>query len=72
MGAEIVEVGLVEEQDLAVEEMKVDSVGIVGKKNIVGKAVGRPIDMFRFHGNILTNFAQVVFGLAEETKYAKA
>ena len=72
MGAEVVEVGSVEEQDLAVEEMKVDSVGIVGKQNIVAKDVGRPADMFGFHGHILANFAQASFGLAEETKSAKA
>ena len=57
MGPKVVEVGSVEEQDLAVEEMKVDSAGIVGKQNIVGKAVGRPADMFGFHGHILANFA---------------
>ena len=56
MGAEVVEVGLVEEQDLAMEEMKVDSAGIVGKQNIVGKDVGRPADMFGFHEHILSNF----------------
>ena len=57
MGAEVVEVGSVEEHDLAMEEMKVDSVGIVGKQNVVGKAVGRPADMFGFHGHILANFS---------------
>ena len=61
IGAEVIGVGLVEEQDLDVEEMKVDSAGIVGKKNIVGKAVGRPADMFGFHGHILANFVQANF-----------
>ena len=61
MGAEVVEVGSIEEKDLAMEEMKVDSVGIVGKKKIVGKAVGRPADMFGFHGHILANFVQANF-----------
>ena len=56
MVVEVIEVGLVEEQDLAVEEMKVDSAGIVGKQKIVGKIVGRPADMFGFHENILVNF----------------
>ena len=37
MVSKFFEVGLVEEQDLVVEEMKVYSVGIVGKQKIVGK-----------------------------------
>ena len=72
MGAEVVEVGLVDEQDLAVKEMKVEFAGIVGKQKNVGKAVGRPADMFGFHEHILSNFEQVGFGLAEETKFSKA
>ena len=56
MGAEVVEVGSFEEQDLAVEEMKVDFAGIVGKQKIVGKAVGRHANMFGFHEHILANF----------------
>ena len=72
MGAEVVEVGSVAEQDLDVEEMKVDSAGIVGKQNIVGKDVGRSIDMFGFNENILVNFEQDGFGLVEETNSAKA
>ena len=71
MGDKVVEVGSFEEQDLAVEEMKVDSAGIVGKQNIVGKDVGRPADMFGFHEHILANFEQTGFGLAEETKSTK-
>ena len=56
MGAEVVGVGSVEEQDLAVEEMKVDFAGIVGKQNIAGKVMGRPADMSGFHEHILANF----------------
>ena len=52
--------------------MKVDYVGILGKKNIVGKAVGRHADMFGFHEHILSNFEKVGFGFAEETKFSKA
>ena len=72
MGAEVVEVGSVEEKDLVMEEMKVDYVGIVGKKNIVCKVVGRLADMFGFHEHILANFAWDGFGFAKDTKYSKA
>ena len=71
MGAEVVGVGSVEEQDLAVEEMKVESNSMVGKRKIVHMVVGRPADMFGFHGHILANFVQASFGLAKDTKYAK-
>ena len=72
MVAEVVEVGSVGKQDLVVQEMKVDCAGIVGKENNVGKDVDRPDGMFDFHEHILTNFEQVGFGLAEETKSSKA
>ena len=72
MGAEVVEVGLVKEQDLVVKEMKVDSAGIVGKKNIVGKAKDKLVGMFDFHEHILTNFEQVGFDFAKEIKFSKA
>ena len=71
MGAEIVRVGSVEEYDLDVKEMKVDSSSIVGNKNILGKDVGRHADMFGFHEHILSNFQEVGFGLDEETNYTK-
>ena len=72
MVAQVIEVGSIEEKDLAVKEMKVDSVGIVGKQNIVGKVVGRPADMFGYHEHILANFEQFGFGLVKESKSAKA
>ena len=72
MVAEVIEVGLAGKQDLSVEKMKVDSVGIVGKEKTAGKAVDRPTGMFHFHENILANFEQVGFGFAEETKFSKA
>ena len=72
MGVEVVGVEPIEEHDLDVEEMKVESAGIVGKQKIVGKKLGRLADMFGFHEHILANFEQVGFGLVEETKYAKA
>ena len=69
---EVVEVGLAEKKYLGVKEMKVDSVSIMGKENIVGNDVDWPTDMFGYHEHILTNFEQVGFGLAEETKFSKA
>ena len=72
MVAKVVEVGLVEKKDLTVKEMKVQSAGIVGKEKTVGKAMDRNVDMFGYHEHILTNFEQVGFGLAEETKFSKA
>ena len=72
MVAEVVEVGLVEKHDLAVKEMKVDFVGIVGKEKTVGKAMDWPAGMFGFHENILTNFELVGFGFTEKTNFSKA
>ena len=72
MGVEVVEVESIEEHDLYVEEIKVDSAGIVGKKKIVGKVVGRHTDMFGFHEHILANFEQDGFGFSKGTKSTKA
>ena len=71
MVAEVVELGLIEKKDLAVKEMKVDSAGIVGKENTVGKVVDRPASMFYFHEHILAIFEHVGFGFAKETKFSK-
>ena len=72
MVVEVAAVGLVGKKDLYMEEMKVDSVGIVGKKMIVGKVVDRIANMFGFHEHILANFEHDGFGFTEETKSAKA
>ena len=57
---EVVEVGLVEKQYLAVEEMKVDYADIVGKEKTIGKDMDRTTGMLDFHENILANFEQLV------------
>ena len=72
MLVEVVDIGFVGKEDLSMEKMKVDFVGIVGKEKTVGKDVDRPTGMFGFHEHILANFEQVGFGLAEETNISKA